>query len=470
MHSNGAPEGAGVQGAAGRHSSGRRSIRHAAHALTPAVLALLVVAWAHAAFARTPQAAPTPQPAPPPVAAVTFQQAIDRAIMNNSTVAVAAAGILRAEGLLKQARSAMLPLVTGGLVSTTLNTGVEFSGAVVTPRNQVTASITADAPIIAAAAWARRAQAEDNRQIAENSAAETRRQIALATADAYLSIIAARRVLDGDVRARDTAKAHFDLATELEQQGTGTRLNSLRAQQQLSAEETLVETAGLALYRAREALGVLIVSPTPVDAADEPTFDVPPDALALEARGVRSPEFIQARTDLRLLNSEQQAAVRVLKDSSKDRWPSLDAIFLPQSVHPAGFFAPANSWRFLLQASVPIFDSGQRSSLKIQRQAALDIATATLGGALNEAESQLRATREAVASGERGLASARAAADQAQQVVNIVNISFRAGAATNIEVIDAERSALDADTASAVAEDTLRRARLDLLMALGRFP
>ena len=67
-------------------------------------------------------------------------------------------------------------------------------------------------------------------------------------------------------------------------------------------------------------------------------------------------------------------------------------------------------------------------------------------------------------------ANFRAAADQAQQVVNITNISFRAGAATNIEVIDAERRARDADTAVASAEDTLRRARLELLTALGRFP
>jgi hypothetical protein len=39
-----------------------------------------------------------------------------------------------------------------------------------------------------------------------------------------------------------------------------------------------------------------------------------------------------------------------------------------------------------------------------------------------------------------------------------------------IESGAAERSARDADTAVAVAEDTLRRARLDLLLALGHFP
>jgi outer membrane protein TolC len=76
----------------------------------------------------------------------------------------------------------------------------------------------------------------------------------------------------------------------------------------------------------------------------------------------------------------------------------------------------------------------------------------------------------AIASAERGLASARAGADQAQQVVNITNISFRAGGATNIEVIDAQRAALDAETQAAVAQDILTRAKFELINALGRFP
>lgn len=407
--------------------------------------------------------------AQPPVVVerVTFQQAIDRAIANNPSAAVAAAGILRAEGLLAQARSSTLLQLTGNVTTTTLNKGVEFQDATVVPRSQITASLTIDQPLVAAAAWARRAQAKDNVQIAELGAVETRRQIALATADAYLSILAQLRVLEGNNRARDTAKAHFDLATELEQQGTGSRLNALRAQQQLSTFERQLESASLAVYRAREALGVLLVANGPVDAVDEPSFALPPDAAAL---GTTIPVLLQSRPDLRLFSSQRLAAQRVLGDSSKDRWPSIDAIFLPQTVRPAQFFTEANSWRFLLQANIPVFDGGQRSSLKTQRRATLDLAQANLTGAITQASSQVRAAREAIASGERSLTSAQAAADQAQQVVNIVNVSFRAGAATNIEVIDAERSARDADTAAAAAEDTLRRARLDLLLALGRFP
>ena len=423
--------------------------------------ALVLLALTASASAQSPQ----------PVDRVTFQQAIERATTRNPTLAVAAAGILRAEGLLQQARAATRPSVTAGVTTTTLNTGVDFDGSVVTPRNQVRGSLTADLPIVAAAAWARRTQAMDAKGIAELTVADSRRQIALATADAYLTILAQRRNVEANVRARDTARAHYDLASQLEQAGSGSRLNAIRAQQQVSTDDVLVETAALALYRAQEALGVLIVADGPVDAVDEPSFDLPPDAAAVAAQpGNFTPSLLQYRTDLKLFTGEVQAAERVVRDSSKDRWPSLDAIVQPFAVYPTPLFSTSRGWQFLLQADIPIFDGGQRAGVKVQRQSALAVSNATLTGAVTQASSEVRAAREAAASGERSLVSVRAAADQAQQVVNIVNVSFRAGASTNIEVIDAERSARDAYTAVAAAEDTLRRARLNLLMALGRFP
>jgi len=189
---------------------------------------------------------------------VTFDEAIARAIKNNPTVAVASAAILRADGLLRQARAATLLQVNANVTTTTLNRGVDFQGTTVTPQNQVTFTLNADMPILNAAAWARRAQMADQMRIAELNTDQVRREIALSTADAYLTVIAERRVVDANTRARDVAKAHFDLAGELERRGSGSRLNALRAQQQWSTDEQLVEQAGLALYRAREALGALI--------------------------------------------------------------------------------------------------------------------------------------------------------------------------------------------------------------------
>jgi len=402
---------------------------------------------------------------PQPTLRVTFAEAIQRAQDRNPTVAAAAAGILRAEGLVRQARAATLLQVNGSVLTTTLNRGVEFQDSVVTPQNQINASLTVDQPIVAAAAWARRAQAADAKTVAELSVVDTKRQVALSTADAFLTIIAARRVVEGNVSARDVAKAHFDLATELERSGRGSRLNALRAQQQFSIDEGLVEVARLAVYRAQEALGVLLAEDGPVDAADEPAFELPADVDAA-APGVA----LTLRSDLKLFAAREQLANRIVRDSSKDWWPSLDAIFQPSTVYPAQFFLPQNSWRLLFQANVPIFDSGQRGATRTLREAELAEAKATFAGARTQASAEVRAAREAVASSERSLSSARAAASQAQQVVDITNISFRAGGATNIEVIDAERTARDNDLAVAIAEDRLRRARLDLLNALGRFP
>jgi outer membrane protein TolC len=408
---------------------------------------------------------------PQPAERVTFDEAVRRAMERNPSAAVAAAGILRAEALLRDARSGALLQVNGSVVTTTLNTGVEFEGTTVTPRNSATGTLDIRMPLYAPVIWAARAQAQDQRGIADLSAAESRRQTAMATADAYLTIIARKRVVEANVRARDVAQAHFELATALERGGTGSRLNQIRAQQEMTTVEAIIESARLAVYRAQEALGVLIAADGPVDAAGEPVFEVPPADSPVAGAGGGSPAgFLLSRPDLQLFTAQQSAAERTLRDTRRYYLPDLEAIFQPATTYPSQFFTPSNSWRFLLQANVPIFDSGRRASRRLASQAALDEARATLTGATTAAASELRAAREAVASAARGLDSTQAAAAQAQEVVNIVNISFRAGAATNIEVIDAERRARDADTQVAVAEDALRRARLELLIAVGNFP
>jgi outer membrane protein TolC len=94
--------------------------------------------------------------------------------------------------------------------------------------------------------------------------------------------------------------------------------------------------------------------------------------------------------------------------------------------------------------------------------------------AINETEirarSEVRIAREALVSLDRALETARLAVDQAHEVLRITTAAFEVGATTNIEVIDAQRSARDAESEAAVAEDAVRRGRLDLLVATGRFP
>ena len=229
------------------------------------------------------QAAPASR-LPAPTLRVTFREAIDQAIQRNPSVQQASAEILRAEGLLSQARSAILPGLAASVVTVTQSQGpAVFNGEPVTPRNQVTGTVGLSAPLFAPALWAQRVQAQDEVHVEQVSAADVRRQVAVATAQAYLSIIARRRVFEANVRARDTATAHYELAHAQLSAGAGSLLNQLRAQQVVSADDVLVEEASLDVYRAQEALGVLVGDDGPVDTSDEPVLEVPTTLQAAEA-------------------------------------------------------------------------------------------------------------------------------------------------------------------------------------------
>jgi outer membrane protein TolC len=338
-----------------------------------------------------------------------------------------------------------------------------FGGESIVPRTQTVTTAGLTVPLFTPVSWAERNQAADQVTVSERAQADARRAIAAATGDAYLAIIAGRRIVDLNERARDTARAHFEYANQRFQGGLGSRLNALRAQEDLSAAEARVEDARLALRRAQEALGVLIATDGPVDAANEPVFELPPE-------GVSDAELIRARQDVAVTSARETAAIRVAADSWRDRLPEATAVVTPQVVTPAGLFADPRSWRASFLVSVPLFDAGERQGRARERRALVDVARADRENVERQAASEIRAAREAVRATERARDHARQAAQQANEVVQITDVAFREGATTNIEVIDAQRRARDAETAAAIADDAVRRARLELLLAAGRFP
>jgi outer membrane protein TolC len=383
---------------------------------------------------------------------IMFDEAIRRATTNNPTVQQAAAGILRAEALLRQVRARSQPSLDASFTVDAIDPVTRFDGSSINPRTQTTTAGSFRASLWTPVAWAQRAQAADQVVVAQGVTADVRRQLAIATADAYLAVIVQRRGLELNERARDNARAHFDFANQRFEGGLGSRLNMLRAQQELSADEARVEDARLAIRRAQEALGVLV-------AADGPQFEAPVEGPLLDLR-----------TDLRLITTRQSAAERVLTDSWKDRLPSVTALFTPLYSAPTGLFGSARSLRGSVVLSVPLFDGGLRAGQRQERSALLDTVRAERASLERQASSEVRMAREAIRLTERATERARAAEAQANEVLMITDIAYREGATTNIEVIDAQRRARDASTTTALAEDALRRARLELLVASGRFP
>ncbi|HUF47962.1 MAG TPA: TolC family protein [Vicinamibacterales bacterium] len=403
----------------------------------------------------------SPASAQTPVA-VTFDEAVARAIERHPTVARAAKAILQAEAVIDQARALTRPSIDATFVNATINERVAFDDATIAPRNQSTFSARASLPVLAPARWARVAQARDQVAIASASTAEVRQQIARAAAEAFLGVVAARRQVEVDERALETGSAHLDYARRRLEGGVGSRLNMLRAAQEVSAAEARAESARLALRQAQEALGVLLVEDGPVDAAGTAALDVP--------GVVDESAWMAARPDLVTQGAIIRAAERVVRDSWKDVAPEGTLAFDPQYLTPAGLFQPSGTWRLSITVTQPIFQGGLQRAVARGRQLTLDTQRIALTELENQARADIRIAQAAVASFERTLEHSRQSAREAEEVLTITTTVFEVGATTNIELIDAQRSARDRETVVTITENALQRARLQLLVALGRFP
>ena len=428
------------------------------------VLPVAALAWVVPAAAQTPPArAESSSPVERATAEpVTFDEAVRRALDHHPTVGQAVQAILRAEALLDQARSVFRPSVYGAAGTTVLDAARGFAGNITQPRTQSSFNATLSYPVLAAARWAAKSQAADQVGIARISAEETRRQVAVTAAESYLAVISTERQLAISVRDRDTAQALAEYARLRLEAGQGSRLNFVRSSQEVATSEGRLQSTALAVRQAQEALGVAIFADGPKDAKGEPE-------LAIPAAPARDDAWLLQRPDVRLFSAEVQAADRVVRDNWKSWLPSATAAFTPQYVTPKGFFEPAATWRALVQLQIPIFD-GTLGATKRIRIADRETARLRLDAVKVQARSELRRAEDAVVSHEQIVAASRQAAADAAEALRITEIAYKAGATTNIEVVQAQQTARNAEIAAAQAEDRLRQARLDLLVALGLFP
>ncbi len=395
---------------------------------------------------------------------ISLDGAVAQALARHPTAIIAAEEIRRAQALVEQVRSSSLPTLFANGSYTRLDGNRVLNGAVISAADQVAANLLVTVPLVAPQHWMQWSHARDNVDVARLSAVEQRRQLAIAVARTYLTLIAQHRVIEVTGRAVIAARAHASFTHQRFAGGWGTRVDELRAAQELSTDEAQLETSHAQLTRLQESLGVLAGADHPFDAEEDVALPAPPtegDALR-DAPGLRS--------DVRLARLRLTAAHHLVRDDWADYLPVLLGTFQPFYQNPPTLTLPETGWQAQLLLSVPLYDGGLRYGQARERQALEKEARASVDGAVRQAESDVRASQEEVRRAGSALTAARDAARQAVEALGLSNLAYQAGASTNIEVIDAERTARDAETTSVVAEDTARQARLDLLVASGRFP
>ncbi|MFZ5445871.1 MAG: TolC family protein [Myxococcota bacterium] len=387
-----------------------------------------------------------------------FEEAVSRALEAHPALRVVAADVARADAQLEQARAGALPTLSVNAVGTRLDADRVLNDRVIAGANQLGANVQLQVPLVAARSWAQWRRSDALAGAARLGVQDVRRQVALAAGRAWLSVLAQQRVLQASTRALEVATAHLQYAKDRRAAGLGSELDEIRAAQEVAVARQQRAAAEGLLRRLEEQLGTAVGLDGAVSALDEEP--------GLEGAAGDA----EARGDVRAAKARLSAAKVGAEWAWSDWLPLLTAVVQPGYQNPPTLTVPLWNFQAQLVLSLPLFEGGLRAGQQHERTAQESQAGAQLEQVRRQASAELRAALAQLTQADEALAAARDAAAQARRTLELAQQAFRAGASTNLEVVDAERRSRDAETQVALAEDASRQARLEVLGASGRFP
>jgi len=150
--------------------------------------------------------------------------------------------------------------------------------------------------------------------------------------------------------------------------------------------------------------------------------------------------------------------------------PNITLFGQPFYNEPSSLTTLKTGWQVQAVLTWYLYDGGARYGRTHEREALLEQARINLDTTLRQSNSDVRAAVDNVERTTAAVERQRNSAQLAEDAMRLADIAYRAGATTNLELIDAQRRARDAETLANIAEDNQRQAYIDLLAASGRFP
>ena len=200
----------------------------------------------------------------------------------------------------------------------------------------------------------------------------------------------------------------------------------------------------------------------------------PAEVSPVEAQGDAEHFYeraLEARRDLEALKVALRIADRGMTKYWMSYLPSLNLVGRANwTSNTSGFQDDPVNYNIIAAASLPLYDGGQRYAERDETQSKIRAARITLEKTEAEIAGLIRGNIEDIGVREEGLASARLAVELARENSMNADALFEVGAATNLEVIDANAAAFAAEIDLARKEMELRLARLGLLYIVGEYP
>jgi len=441
------------------------------------LFSLLAVGNAHAQ--GSPSAAPS---ATAPVVRLTLEQAVNLAVKQNTTAQTAVLTAAQAEQDRRIALSQLLPQASFSLQEERQRnnleaqfggnpgnvfpfpTGASFPRAV-GPFNIFSTGVGFNGPLFDLTLYHRFLASRASESASKADSLSTREQVILLVVSQYIGTLRAVADVQASQSRVDLAQALYDQAADLQKEGVGTGIDTLRANVELQNEKQRLIEAQADRERSLYALSRLLnLDPhQQVELADSLSFfDTPQPEVdgSIDAA-------LASRQEWKSLQSQLQAAGLDKKAVWEERLPSVrysgnwsQLGTTPSTIIPTYSYAGT--------VSVPLFTGGRIKAetaranlaiLKLQQQQAdlrnsiaLDVKTSLIN--MNSARNEVQVAN-------LGVQLAKEEVDQARD-------RFKAGVANNIEVIQAQDSLARANDNQIVALYRFNQARADYARSVGQ--
>jgi outer membrane protein len=455
-------------------STGGKERRKRSHIIFYTLFFGLMLGSGTAHAQGTNKQAVLPGNAPTQALRLTLDQAVGLALKQNTTAQIAILQAAQSEQDKNISRADLLPQASATISDEAqkVNLRAEFGGRTpfpgfpktLGPYQLFSAGPTFGMPVFDLTLWRRYQAARNTLNASKANSLSTREQVILLVVSQYIGTLRAMANVEASQSRVNLAQALYDQAADLQKEGVGTGIDTLRANVELQNEKQRLieaendrETSLYALSR------LLNLDPRQaIELADSLSFFETPQPEVETSIDYALTE----RQEWKALEAQIKSAEYEKKASQDSRLPSLrfDGNFT--------YFGTSGNtalpiYTYEASVNMPLFTGGRihaeivRADLEIKRleqqrddlrnQIALDVKTALLN---------LQSARSEVQVANLGVQLSKEEVDQARD-------RFKAGVANNIEVIQAQDSLSRANDNQIAALYRFNQARADLARSMG---
>jgi outer membrane protein TolC len=442
---------------------------------------IAAVLLAQAQPAPVPQGEPAPglrtAPQPPLMAlpTLTLDDALREADKKNLDLKVAQARLAQSQELHWKAWSAYLPQVTAGATAlrnnfadvtvdaTTLGAPAGTPPIVIQKQHQVTAQARVNQAIFAPQAIYGIAAARAGERLATDSTEGARQDILFGVVQAYYGAAGLRQVVTIQERQLAIAQDHEKDARVRYDAGTTPKVTLLRAEIDRARAEQDLKRAQNSYVAAKISLATLLDRRDPDFEVRVPESPVVPQDGALDQAAERD------RPDVKAAGEQITVAEKNRNGVVMRYLPTLGAFGQYQYQNAAGFTGETRTWFVGLSLNWNLIDGFLRESDLRESNAKLYEAEVARASTLARARDEVARARLDLDSAVANRQKAKEQLDLSRENQRLVNVNYRAGAATYIEVSDANTQLNTAELTQVSESLNADLAAMRLLKAAGVF-